>query len=118
MINLLKWAINSNLTARHEFGGDPDQPVSIEAFVTQDTQQLHVYYQGLLKNAGAKEVYLHYGTHDWANTTTVKMERNYNGSFTARIQPDSPEVEFCFKDNADNWDNNNGLNWKAHISLE
>jgi hypothetical protein len=118
MVNLFKKALTLNQTNNQEFGGEAQQPVSIEAFVTPTGQQLQVNYQGLLKNSGAREVYLHYGVNDWSQTATVKMEHSHTGGFTALIQPSSRAVEFCFKDNAENWDNNNGSNWRAHVSLE
>lgn len=118
MVNLFKKALTLNQTNNQEFGGEAHLPVSIEAFVTPAEQQFQVNYQGLLKNAGAKEVYLHYGVDNWAHTATVKMDHGHNGGFTALIQPNARAVEFCFKDNAENWDNNNGSNWRAHVSLE
>jgi hypothetical protein len=118
MVNLLKKALALGQTNNQEFGGEAHQPVSIEAFVTPTDQQFQVNYQGLLKNSGARDVYLHYGIDNWAHTSTVKMDHNLNGGFTALIQPKARAVEFCFKDAAENWDNNNGSNWRAQVSLE
>lgn len=118
MVNLFKKALTQNQVNNLEFGDESYHPVTVEAFVTPTGQQFQVNYHGLLKNAGAREVYLHYGVNNWAQTSTVRMEHTHDGGFMATIQPDAKAVEFCFKDNAENWDNNNGSNWRAYASLE
>ena len=71
-----------------------------------------INYQGLLKDSGANEVYLHYGVDNWHKTNTVQMNRTEDGSFEAEIKADgNHELNLCFKDSAGNWDNNNGSNW-------
>lgn len=74
-------------------------------------------YRGLLVKSGADKVYLHYGTDGWKNARTVPMNRRPDGSFSAQITAEGERsLEFCFKDSADHWDNNNGLNWYVPIS--
>lgn len=118
MINLLRKALNLNAAAQQEFGGEIPQPVTLEASLSATGPQFQINYQGLLKDSGASEVYLHYGTDDWNEPSTVKMARSYSGNFTTTIWPQKNVIQFCFKDNANNWDNNNGNNWKAYIGLE
>lgn len=44
------------------------------------------------------------------------MERTPQGNFvcTTKIQG-TREMNFCFKDSANNWDNNSGWNWTCKI---
>jgi hypothetical protein len=71
---------------------------------------------GLLKNSGADEVFLYYGVDGWKNQDTIKMHKMQDGVFGAEIRANaSHEINFCFKDSANNWDNNNGWNWKTEI---
>lgn len=75
-----------------------------------------VEYDGLLSRAGADQVYLHYGVDGWSRVMTMPMARRSSTGFMATVTADaSKEINFCFKDSADNWDNNNGWNWTCRI---
>lgn len=77
-------------------------------------EPVHIHYDGLLKNCGADAVYLHYGFDNWDHQTirTEKMHQQPDGSFYLSINPGHHrEINYCFKDSADHWDNNNGWNW-------
>ena len=74
---------------------------------------LTVIYNGLLKNSGADQVYLHYGFGDatrWSDVETTRMDNSFQG-FEKTIRMKNHTCKFCFKDSADNWDNNCGHNW-------
>jgi hypothetical protein len=75
--------------------------------------EVNIIYNGLLAKSGADQVYLHCGFGDpknWQNVSTIKMERTQRGwESTLRMQ--NGLMSFCFKDSANNWDNNNGYNW-------
>jgi hypothetical protein len=93
-----------------------DDRVSWEPAPVQQGAKIHINYQGVLKNAGANEIFLHYGADGWKNANTVKMQRMNNGVFGVEIEADAGrELNFCFKDNQNNWDNNYGWNWSAEI---
>lgn len=72
-----------------------------------------ITYNGLLARSGADKVYLHCGSGDpksWRNVSTVCMDRTARGwESTQRMA--EPMLNFCFKDSANHWDNNNGYNW-------
>lgn len=75
-----------------------------------------ITYNGVLSKKGAEKVYLHYGFDGWNNVSTVAMSEAQNGIFTAKVKVEgNREINFCFKDNANNWDNNYGANWKTTI---
>ena len=93
-----------------------DQRVSWEPAPVKFGDTVHVNYDGLLKNSGASEVYAHYGFDGWKNSNTVKMDKKSNGVFSVEIPVHaSHEINLCFKDAADNWDNNSGWNWKIDV---
>ncbi|MCL4514445.1 MAG: carbohydrate-binding protein [Firmicutes bacterium] len=75
-------------------------------------QEVEIFYKGLLVNSGADGVYLHYGHDGWQSVKTVPMHRQEGNVFHAQLKAEGEhELDFCFKDSADNWDNNNGWNW-------
>ncbi|OPY57861.1 MAG: Carbohydrate binding domain (family 25) [Pelotomaculum sp. PtaU1.Bin035] len=70
-----------------------------------------ICYNGLLAKSGADQVYLHYGFGDhWLDTSTQIMRKSNRG-WEKIIKMKDNNVNFCFKDSANNWDNNNGNNW-------
>lgn len=71
-----------------------------------------ISYTGLLFQNGSEEVYLHYGFGlNWDNLGEVKMEKTELG-FQAEIKLESFDTfNFCFKDENNCWDNNNGNNY-------
>ena len=72
-----------------------------------------VVYNGLLSKSGADQVFLHCGfgepTH-WQSVSTQRMERSPKG-WEKTIRLTDNKAVICFKDSANNWDNNSGYNW-------
>jgi hypothetical protein len=85
--------------------------------VTAEEEVTFLYY-GLLDKSGADQVYLHCGygnPQNWQNVQDVRMERTRRGwAKTIKVE-DMDRFNFCFKDSANNWDNNNGINWSFEI---
>ncbi|NLM10746.1 MAG: carbohydrate-binding family 25 protein [Clostridiaceae bacterium] len=73
-----------------------------------------VKYDGLLAQYGADDVYtvIGYGSNsNWENVQTIRMNRIGN-TFQADIQTiPGTNVNIAFKDSADHWDNNSGMNY-------
>ena len=93
-----------------------DDRVSWEPAPVKAGDTVHISYQGLLKNSGAKEVYIHYGVDDWKNADTMKMVQKPDGSFFSDVPAKAAHaLNFCFKDPIGNWDNNSGWNWKVDV---
>lgn len=81
--------------------------------------RLKINYNGLLAQAGAENVYLHsgYGS-DWSNSSYIQMQKTQDG-FSAELEVlEGHTLELCFKDSADNWDNNSGNNYLFNISAK
>lgn len=76
--------------------------------------QLKIQYSGMLAKAGAEEVYLHlgYGEH-WEDSILQPMLATQNGfEIEIPLAKSLEPINLCFKDNAGNWDNNNGCNYQ------
>lgn len=81
-------------------------------------EEITVLYHGLLSESGAQEVYLHCGYGDarhWEKVSDIKMEKTGRGWAKTFKVTDNSRFNFCFHDNAYNWDNNNGINWSFEI---
>lgn len=110
----------------HHHGHHPQIPVSITGHSSRtaqgvkirplwgDGRDVTIVYNGLLHQAGAQQVYMHagFGT-DWRSVYDHRMERTSEG-WQCTINMEEEELNFCFKDSANNWDNNNGQNWHYH----
>lgn len=73
-----------------------------------------VHYDGLLAKSGAQEIYMCIGQgKTWKNTCYKKMNSTPSGWETELPMSVSVEkINFCFKDGANNWDNNSGNNYQ------
>lgn len=75
-----------------------------------------ISYTGKLFQEKSNDVFLHYGfDNEWKNLNEVKMERTDLGF---QVEIDLPEYEtfnFCFRDENNNWDNNDTQNYVFNI---
>ncbi len=71
-----------------------------------------ISYTGKLFQDNAEKVFIHYGFgNEWENLNEVEMEKTELG-FQAEIELMSLDTfNFCFKDNENCWDNNDGNNY-------
>ena len=68
-----------------------------------------VTYKGGLTTSS--DVYMHYGYANWSDVSEKKM-RKLKTSCKAEITlPTNSELNFCFRDGSNNWDNNYGNNY-------
>ncbi len=77
-----------------------------------ENTKVKISYTGKLFQDASSEVSIHYGFgYNWDNVNDVAMEKTDLG-FQAEIELNEGETfNFCFKDENDNWDNNNGQNY-------
>ena len=75
-----------------------------------------ISYIGSLFQDNSKEVYIHYGFGLlWENVSEVKMVKTELG-FQAEIElQDFESFNFCFRNEINKWDNNDGKNYIFHI---
>lgn len=81
-------------------------------------EEVKIKYKGLLVNAGAGKVYLHagYGSGEWEKVMELPMKKTKDGGWSITLQVEEPSsFNFCFRDDAQNWDNNQGRNWSYQV---
>lgn len=91
--------------------------VSVSPAFPSTDGEITVTYQGLLPKSGAREVYARFCfNEDWNNMNETKMTRCLSGFRTCLLPPpDAISLSLCFRDPADNWDNNSGMNYSFTI---
>jgi len=95
----------------------PIQGVQVKP-MSEDGTNVRIRYNGLLKESGASQVWMHAGfgnIEDWNSVLDVPMEQTGAG-WEKTVQMQDRQLNFCFKDNIENWDNNSGMNWIYRIS--
>ena len=77
-----------------------------------ENSKVKISYTGKLFQDGSEEVYIHYGFGlNWDNLGEVKMEKTELG-FQAEIELiESDTFNFCFRNNLNEWDNNDSENY-------
>lgn len=81
--------------------------------------EITITYQGFLASNGAETLSAHlgYGEHDWEEVQEVVMKKEKNGSFKAKIKiTNQGQLNLCFKDGWNNWDNNSYRNYSFNIA--
>ncbi|ACL70351.1 carbohydrate-binding protein [Halothermothrix orenii] len=95
-----------------------DQGIEVNPTPMTAGETVQVRYNGLLARSGAEEVYLHYGfgtDKHWDEVKDIKMSK-VRDQFQTNIDVETDKrFIFCFRDNAGNWDNNNGRNWSFEV---
>lgn len=88
-----------------------------EALIEGRTAKLT--YAGSLTENGASEVYVHYGYGLlWDNLQEIKLDK-VDGHYETYITLScADDLNFCFRDEYNNWDNNGGKNYCATICKE
>ncbi len=74
-----------------------------------------INYSGLLAKCGAQDVcgvFGHGSNQNWENVSTIQFNKEAEGSFQAIIPVEQGKnINIAFKDSAENWDNNSGMNY-------
>lgn len=116
MNHFMRNFLNQSKRNDFELSSFDDQRISWNPAPTSPENTVQISYRGILKDSGADSVYLHYSFDSWSSPPqTVKMERAGDRFQTEVRAEGNHELNFCFKDSAANWDNNNGYNWTMHL---
>jgi len=81
-------------------------------------EEVKIKYKGLLAESGASKVFLHagYGSREWQKIVDLPMKKTRDGGWSVALQVEEPSsFNFCFRDDALNWDNNQGRNWSYQV---
>lgn len=81
-----------------------------------ENTEVKVTYAGKLFQNGSEDVTVHYGFgENWEDAQDLQMQKSELG-FQADIYVKSnTKLNFCFRNNAGEWDNNNGSNYAFKI---
>ncbi len=92
--------------------------VAVSPAVPSVGDTLKVTYDGILSKSGATHMYAHIGYGSkWDKVEDYKMTKGTNG-FEADIRVSYGDtLNMCFKDCANNWDNNSGKNYSFDVSM-
>lgn len=102
-----------NMREADYYGG-----VVVDPMPVTPGEEITFLYHGLLANAGAEQVYMHCGygnPRSWEGVQDIRMEKTERGWAKTLPIEDKERFNFCFKDCANNWDNNNGIDWTFEI---
>lgn len=78
----------------------------------EDAAGVKILYDGLLAKDGAKQVFAHVGFGEsWSSVSDYIMKKNVVGFETIVPVKNTDKINICFKDDANNWDNNFGQNY-------
>lgn len=77
-----------------------------------ETTKVKISYTGDLTSKDNENIFIHYGFGEqWDNLSELKMEKTDLG-FTAKLDlPKSNQLNFCFRNSNNEWDNNSGDNF-------
>lgn len=94
-----------------------DNGVILSKKILYSGDKVKLSYTGLLAQSGAQSVFLHVGFGDkWECSSLIPM-RLEQGIFSAEVEIlESKSFGVCFKDSAENWDNNSGENYVFKVS--
>lgn len=81
-----------------------------------ENTNIKISYTGTFFENNSEKVFIHYGFgENWQDVAEKEMEKTELG-FQAEIAlPESDYLKFCFKNNLDEWDNNNGQDYSFQI---
>ena len=101
--------------------------MSVNEKVYFDTENLiegrtaKLTYKGTLATPSTNEIYVHYGFGLlWENIQEIKLDKidDYTYETEISIAPSYDSINFCFRDDSNNWDNNEAQNYSTEISKE
>lgn len=85
-----------------------------------ENTEIKVTYAGTLFQDGTEDVTIHYGFgNNWEDAKDVQMVKTELGyQATLYIQQGCTILNFCFKNSAGQWDNNNGTNYTFSVEKQ
>lgn len=91
--------------------------VIITPAVPTSGEKVKIMYDGLLSKSGANHIYAYVGFgSSWNNSSYYMMNKNATSYEATLPVLNSDTLNICFKDCANNWDNNSGKNYSFDIN--
>lgn len=77
-----------------------------------ENSKVKISYTGKFFQDSSEDVFIHYGFGmNWNNINDIKMEKTELGYQTEIDLTEGESFNFCFKNNLEQWDNNDGKNY-------
>ena len=77
---------------------------------------IKISYTGAFFENNSEKVFIHYGFgQDWQDVTEKEMEKTELGYQAEICLPENDFLKFCFRNENDEWDNNNGQDYSFQI---
>ena len=77
---------------------------------------IKISYTGAFFENNSEKVFIHYGFgENWQDVAETEMEKTELGFQAEIFLPESDFLKFCFKNENDEWDNNNGQDYSFQI---
>lgn len=100
--------------------------MSTQSTVYFDTDKLiegrtaKLIYKGVLATPETKEIYVHFGFGLlWNNLQEIKLDKVSDNCYETEISLSCADsINFCFRDDKNNWDNNETKNYTSDIHKE
>lgn len=91
--------------------------VTISPAIPTAGEKVKVSYDGLLSKSGANHIYAHVGFgNSWDNSSFYQMNKGNTGFEATLSVSNGDTMNLCFKDCANNWDNNSGRNYSFDVN--
>ncbi|MCX8130277.1 MAG: carbohydrate-binding protein [Clostridia bacterium] len=91
--------------------------VIISPSIPSPGDEITVMYDGILSKSGANHIFAHIGYGSmWDDRAYYRMEKTTTGFEASVSVSEADTMNICFKDCANNWDNNSGKNYSFDIS--
>lgn len=81
-----------------------------------ENSKVKISYTGSLFQDGSEDVYIHYGfDNEWKDLNDAKMVKTDLGFQVELFLPAYQTLNFCFRNNNNEWDNNTNTNYSFQI---
>lgn len=91
--------------------------ITVNPAIPSVGEQVKIKYDGLLAKSGATDILAHVGYGSkWNNLYDYRMSRSSTGFETTIPVSNADTLNVCFKDCANNWDNNSGRNYTFDVN--
>jgi len=100
-------------------GGMDNYNIEVKPTPITAGEKVTILYNGSLSQSETEQIYLYAGVgfnDKWRDITSIQMKEADEGKWKAEVKINTTDrFNFCFKDAANNWDNNEGDNWSFEV---
>lgn len=126
MAGIIDWVSKRMKRPDTEIAGEsfasprPDDGVYVSPTPITAGDEISIKYTGALAKTGVEQLTLRmgYGHHEWTDVRDIPMSKLEGAAFEAKVGiplEQCSRLQFCFRDDDGNWDNNLGRDWSYEI---